>query len=482
MTGIGHPEASHPQREDLPGGAADPFPRDAVTEMVGRAERKRERREALQAWALGLGMAIVALGVPSERLWGNMQFVRQVAELGQSSFGILAPLARAITALTPLSPERVCYLLAALSWGLCLPALRATLRSIGFPHGVSLAAASIVVVSPGLWLGATSPLDFMPGVLAACLLARTLFRTDQSTRHGYQWRATLMLFLAFLLGGENLLLLPAVALAISSHPSKQDEPRWMAAFTLLIVMIVSVTILVSARDGGWTVLFTDLLAGGRPSIAALPWWLLWYGVLLGTGAYGVYVLLLGGRAPEELPPPRWVVPWCVVALVPVVGGSLATGPAGGFLVPMAAIGVADGLFRIERRVTAERLAAGLMLTQLSLTIVVSIVQRMTDPLDEWRRAARANLEPTDLVLTRGAERAYLLAHRWGLERLLLDGTGPAWSALRSDAEDALAHGRRVVLDAWTSAPDEPGGEWPRELEAALADLEVWTLTPAGFGR
>lgn len=481
MTGIGHPQAPDPPRGDPLGDGADPFPRDAVTEMVGRAEEKRERREALQAWALGLGLAIVALGVPSERLWGDMLFVRQVAELGHPSFGVLAPLARGIAAITPLSPERVCYLISALCFGLCLPALRSTLRSIGFPHGVSLAAASIVVVSPGLWLGATLPLDLMPGVLASTLLARTLFRTDQKTKYGYQWRATLMLFLAFLLRAESLLLLPAVALAISSHSSKRNEPRWMSAFMLLVVMVVSVNILVGSQEGGWNRLFTELLGGGRPSLGALPMWIVWYVALLGAGAFGVYVLLLGQRTPEELPPPRWVVPWCVMALVPVVGGSLSAGPAGGYLAPMAAIGIADGLFRIERRAVAEKLAVGLMITQLALTIMAAVTVRLTDPLAEWRATAREHLEPTDLVVTRGAGRAYLLAHRYGLAPVLIDETDPAWDTLREEAAEAIAAGRRVVVDTWDTVPNEPSAPWPTELDSALAGLEVWALTSSGIG-
>lgn len=427
MPPIGHPQAPDPPSPEGPDrreldphyepGSLDSFPRDEITALVSQAEAGRARREAFQAWALGAGLALVALGLPTERLWGSGRIVSQVAGEGPSAFGLVVPIASALHHLAGFAPERALYLVAAISYGLLLPALRGLLRTIGFPHGLSLAAATAVVLGPGIWTAATLPLGFLPGVLGATLLAESLFRTQQRTKQGYQWRASIFSLLAFLLGPENLLLVPAAAWAVTLHPTAKALPRLLPAFNLVLVLGVALVVLMTSPGGSlhkWNALLESLLAGGSMDPASKLRWVLWMPAFLGAAAFGLWALAWGKRAPEESPPPHWVYAWCLVALVPLLGGSLSYGPVAGFLVPMAAVGLADSLMRMEREERVLPIAMTLVIVQLIAAFGTSGYLRWTDPLGEFRGVARASLNPTDHVVAADPDHRYLLRRRWGL--------------------------------------------------------------------
>lgn len=469
-----------PPQEPHGHGADEPFPRERLTELLGEAEAARERRERAQVWLIGVGAAIVALGLPTERLWGGMELVRRTAGSGEPSYGILFPIAVALKELSGLSAEQVCFLIAAISYGLCVPALAALLRTIGFGRGIALASGLTALFAAGPWLGATMPGDFAPGILGATLLLRTLFQPRERLRNGYQWRATLLLALAFLLRPENMLLFPAVAWAVTRHRGRGRMPGLVPAFALALVTGFSLWVLMSGPRGPshWWHLLDTLLAGREPSLAHLPGWVLWLVGGFGVGLFGVYVLLFGRRLPEETPAPKWMVPWCLVVLAPVVGGSAAAGPVGCYLVPAAAVGLADWLTRRGREEAGVRWGAILLAAQVVATVLLVGAWRLGDPLREWRWRARAALEPTDVVGVVDARRAYLLAQRWQIATWRPDPSAAVVEPPAELAEQDAGEPRRVVLVGHGGAAGAGAGAapWPPPGSVLHPERDTWVLT------
>lgn len=423
--------------------ASAPFPREHLTDLLSEAEAARLRRERLQGWLIGIGLAVLALGLPSERLWGDMRLVRMTAGSGEISSGILFPLAALLTRIEGIGPEQACFLLAALAYGLIFPATLRLLRGIGFEHGIAMSATAVAVLTPVLWLGATQPVGFTPGALGATLLLATLFRPRERLRSGYQWRAVTLFFLAFLLAPENVLLLPAVVWAAVRHGGRARGP--VAGLTLALVGVFVVQILIS----GHAPTFWDaVLAGRSPSWSALPLWALYLVAGLGVSGLGLYALLLDRRLPEETPAPVWMVPWCLVALAPVAAGTPAAGPVGGFLVPAAAVGVADWLTRREGEHATRRAAVVSIATQLVLAGAVWVAWDGLDPAREERATLRRLLEPEDVVVTEDPTLRYLCRHRYGL--LVASGLEDLPADARERAREGAA---RIVL--W-SPPDTAG--------------------------
>lgn len=468
MSSIGHPQAPEPPAPDPDPnqGGREAFPREELTSLVGEAAEAEARRGLLQVWALGAGLMVLAMGLPLERLWASEAMVAQAADGGPRGYGLVAPMASLLHFALGLSVERSMYLLAALSYGLLLPALHRLLRAIAFPPELCLGAALGVLLGPGLWITATLPLDFLPGVLGATLLASTLFRTEQRTRQGYQWRASSLSLLAFMLGPQNLLLVPAVALATSQHPAAKHQPRLLPAANLLLAMGVGVVVLMGGVGAGgesWSNLLESLLSGGSMDPAGKLGWLAWMPLYLGLATLGLGTLLFGRRAAEESPPPSWVVPWCAAALIPVLGGSLAHGPAAGFLVPMAAIGLADRLLRIEREERVLPMVVGLLLVQILLSVGASAYLTLTDPNTKFRQVARQSLNPTDLVLTQDPDHAYLLRYRYGVR----------CASSSEEFQPAISAGDTLIIDSWAERETRP------DASAAGAAL-VLALTPKGL--
>ena len=430
--------------------SAAPFAREELHELFDGATARLDRRRRRQVWLLGLGLAALALGLPSERLWGPMDLVRRVAGNGEGSTGILLPLGMLLDRLSGLGPERVCFLFSALAYGLLVPSLANLLRTIGFEPRLSLLALLSVLLSPVLALSASLPLDFAPGALGATWLLTTLFQPRERLHNGYQWRAALLFFVAFLLRPENALLLPAVLWAVARHGGRSRGP--IAAVTSALVLFVALQILISGQPQAF---WDAVLAGRHPGLGAIPTWLLYLPLGMGPAALGLYSLLFGRRLPEETPAPTWMVPWCLVALAPIVGGSPSMGPVGAFLFPAAAVGLADWLTRREREEEALRLGSLLLILAALLAVGTRLAWEQSDPEREDRRALAQLLEPTDLVITSDPIREYWCKSRWEIR------TAPS---LAEATERYPEQSHRLVLLE------------PPSAGAVLSDrLPVWVL-------
>ncbi len=250
------------------------YPREELVALVNRAQRTARLRGHLQVWALGLGLALLALGLSSERLWGSMELPRMVAGQGGGlSYGLVFPLATGLRSLG-MDPEQACFLVSALAFGLCLPALVSLLGTIGFQRGVSLWAALTMLLSGLAWLGSTQPGDLAPGVLGATLLMLNLFKVTERVPGEYLWRVSISFILAFFMRPENLLLFPAAAWALSQHRSPHRLGGTTGALVLSMLTAVCLWILMDpgADETSMQHLLDNLLAGrggGAGSIAPL---------------------------------------------------------------------------------------------------------------------------------------------------------------------------------------------------------------------
>ena len=412
------------------------YPREELVELVNRAQRAARLRGHLQVWALGLGLALLALGLSSERLWGSMELPRMVAGSGGGlSYGLVFPLATGLRSFG-LDPEQACFLVSALAYGLCLPALVSLLGMIGFQRGVSLWAALATLLSGLAWLGSTQPGDLAPGVLGATLLMLNLFRVGERIPGEYLWRVSLAFILAFFMRPENLLLFPAAAWALIQHrsPHRLGGATGAVVFSMLIAVCLWILLDPGGEESSVQHLLDNLLAGRGGGLDQAPHWLLVGVGGLGVGWLGIHGLLFGRRLPQESPPPSWVVPWCLVALAPVVAGRTDFGPAGGFLLPAAAVGLADWLSRREQSPVGLGMGSVLLLPQALILLGLASAFEQEDPLGEWRPAMRDELQPSDRILSADPQKRYLAAVRWNLELV-------PWPV----AQDAKAKKSRVVF-------------------------------------
>ena len=449
------------------GSSAEAFPREQLTSLIQGAESSRQRRRRLQPFLLGAAFALLALGLPTSWLWGDMELPRMVAgEAGGYSYGLFYPAARGLCAL-PLGAEQACFLLAALGYGASVPAMVWLLRTIGFSHAISMLSTGICLLSCLAWTGATLPSDFSMGLLGSTLLMRTMFQQKERITNGYMWRLNTFFLLALLLRPENLLLFPACLWAAT-----QRSGRWggaTGAFSFMLVSTISLTILLGDDPSGakWQHVGDILVAGGERDVSALLQWAV--GALGGLGLclFGLYSLLLGRRNPEESPPPRWVVPWCAVAIAPVAAGSPEFGPSGAFLLPAAAIGIADWLARRGDEGRAISLGLRMLLGQLAATVLLVTLLWNQDPLRPWRNYARSALEPSDLIIAPRGPQSYLATVRWGLEVI---ETQPASQAIEALGDRGASERRLVLFDSDLV-----------DREAGLPQgMDIWLLTESSL--
>jgi hypothetical protein len=448
--------------------AGELFPREQTTELVGQAEERRARRERLEPWAIGAGLAALALGLPSERLWGNVWSVPEHA-LGHAGLGALVRWAAEKLAL---SAERGWFLVSAFAFGLSVPALTRLLERMGFEHRVALGATLVALIGPLGWIAATLPGPFHAGVLGAILLATALVRGPLDGTFLRWSRGAAFALLACWLHPQNLLLFPAVLLALSRRAPAR-APRLgetvRACLFLALALGLALAILSTVRTSeAREALLRVLLAGRSGGPLEILEWSGFLVLGLGLASVGLHALFVARRAPEESPPPRWLAAWCGVALVPIVAGAPAWAPLLPWLLVAAAMGVADWT---ARAASGGPRLAGALAGQLLLTALATWVFSATDPERAWREHARGALERGDLVLTSDPSHAYLLGERWELDTRLL-----APSLTREEGERALSPngGARVVLDG--SLESLPENVRPLLVERGVVPLE--RLDPA----
>jgi len=425
------------------------FPRVLTAKLVGEREEQRLGRETRQVWMVGAGLAIVALGLPLSRVLGQTIFS---APLPRAALGFLAEL-------TGAPRERVGFALAAVMFGLSIPLIASTLRAVGFVQHALLPAALIATLSPLGWLGATSATDFCLGVLVCTWLARGLFA------HSSVGRLLLVYAFGVILHSDAVWLLPAVTLGASTGPRDNGEESPSRFARALQTGLGGIAMLILARFGGGLAenLPWPLGSGStRPGTPDLSRALTVLGGL-GIGLWGLIAPWTRG-AEEVSRPPIWCLLFLILPLPTLFIGGVSMGS---WLIPIAALGLADLIQRGQTETGSLRRGLMLLAVQLLLTLGLAWRWEAEDPNRAWREIARAQLEPADLVISDDPRHLYLLVERWGLEACV--STAPDLSDRVARARSA---GQRIVRDGAASA-DEP---------AVLAGTSVFHLTEAGLSR
>ncbi|MEM9799552.1 MAG: hypothetical protein AAGA20_04435, partial [Planctomycetota bacterium] len=287
--------------------------------------------------------------------------------------GLLFPIGRgALELFERATPESTMRLIAGLTFGLALMMTLAFLRGLGFRRSTCVPAALAAFAVPYAWIGGTSPIDYAPGMFGASLLLWSLLRQEQGSSRGYQWRAILAFGLAYMLHLETVLLIPAVALAVSRHPEYRREAQ-VNFYAVVVVLVMSITIgLTGASEAERIGHLAERSLAGADSFGprALGQWIVALPIGLGVILFGLYQMLFAARAIEAKRAPVWIVPWSLAFLAPVVAGSPEFEPISPYLIPAGALGLADWLNRRGTAAKEARFGALLVGAQVAATVAI----------------------------------------------------------------------------------------------------------------
>lgn len=439
------------------------FPKYLVRDLVAQNLDSEERRLRAQLWIFALGMALLALAMPTEHLLGDgMRRIDRLARDQASWSDPWAAVLRLLAQLPGFSLEQAGFLAAALGWGACFLGLARLGGRLGLERGWALSMGLLVCGAPALVLAGTLPgQESWVGALAIALFTCLLGPVDRPGKP--RIGIAILLGLGLLgLDWRSLVLLPACTLAVDRARGRvlapfrgpaADErerapievrraPKAAMTFGLLgleIVVIAGMMLTITrAPDPVTRELGAASIPLGNALLSALAG-----GALL---VLGVLALTLAPGDEGESRPPLWIGVWAgggVLLLLDPRDQLLAWA----LLAPAALAGIAHGFARLEAR-TVWKLALPLLAMQLAFATWAIHRVRGTDPLAEWSALATRRLEPKDLVVTDSPARRYLLTHRWGVRALLgprgedIENEGPLVGEIRA----ALDLRHRVVID------------------------------------
>lgn len=352
--------------------AVDPGRRRRLFRRLARALEERQR---VQDLGYGLLVAAVALALPSAAPYttGDEAARRLDGAVDALTQGLVFPLGRGLMETFPeLDGASAIRLLAALALGGAFTLTLAFLRGLGFRRTASLPAALAAFAAPYSWIGATSPIDYAPGMLGASLLLWSLFHQEQTFKRGYHWRAIVCFGVAYMLHLEMALLVPATAWAVSRHPAHRREAQ-VTVYAVLTVLVMSIAIGLSGPSESLRVdhLATRALGGATgPDPGSWLEWITAAPLGFGVVLFGIYQLLLAQRTVDARRAPKWMVPWSLAFLAPVVAGSPAAEPISPYLIPAGALGLADWLNRLGSARRELRSGAALVAAQAVATAAV----------------------------------------------------------------------------------------------------------------
>ena len=466
------PEEDQDTVQDLLGG----FPRHLTTRLIDQGKSDRGHREVLAGWVIGLGLAVLALAFPLERL---------LFEERELPVRLLTSWVGQVVSLNDVGLFALRTALAALAYGACLPVMLSIGRRAGFPMGLNLVVSLGLLLSPAAWMAGTTVEAASVGLLFSLLAFASLWRTPNPGI----LPALLWLGLATACSPVYLWLLPPVAMAASKTDGESRGRLWRG-----VASVVGGVALAFALRG-----LLPLLGGGDSHLTAIeemkrglgtlvrefseshsgPGVVLTWGVGLlpglGLALAGVLSLFVLKRNESEEAPPRWLLWWCVL---PLAITALLSAPETRvpylWLLGPALVGCLDLLGR--RDADSLPLICGVALVlQIGVLTGVLAVSAATDPLSAWRAMARERLNPDDLVFTDDPQHLRILKERWGVEARLAKPDGPRGGGDSNvlpwvDREVVRAMGvlgldRRIAIDITN---DETTSTAARELRAALS--------------
>lgn len=366
----------------------EPYTDDSLAALKGRrrrllfrlrrATRLLDQRMRLQDIGYGLLAAAIALAVPAAQPFGAGAEV--AARLGgekELTQGLLLPIGTGMMEVfESLTPRTTMRLISAVCFGVALMLTLGFLRRLGFRRTAAIPATAAAFLAPYPWIGSTSPIDYAAGLFGASLVLWSLFQPEQSTKRGYHWRAILSTGLAYMLYMESALLIPAVALAVARHPRYRGEAsmNFYAVF-MVLGMMIAIGLAGTGESARVEHFAERVLAGANGfSWRSLGAWIVALPIGFGAILLGLYQLLFAPRGEDQKRAPMWIVPWCLVALAPVIAGSPEYAPIAPYLVPAGALGLADWLNHRGTRRGEVRFGAVLVVSQIVATVVIAMTR------------------------------------------------------------------------------------------------------------
>ena len=476
------------------------FPRLEVSDLVARGMASGRRREMVQDGAIALGLALLALSQPTERLLGDGPALVRWTHEGHwlSLHLLLQPLAQLLARGPSLGAERAWFLIAAISWAAAYPVLARLGVRAGYSRLAAGAGALLCLVSPVAVLAGTLPGPAGPLVFGSAVLFAALERARQhggadpsslgvaqvspsSPKSPKSNGALLGLWIAVALLEPNLVLLLPAVLWCGISGEIESSKRWrfvvsgLCAAGLLLALMIGCAFLGSGERPGDTL--NHLLARlvGTTSLGS-PGSLIWLAVLvpsLGVAVVGVVELFRRPGEAHEGPAPGWLAAFVgVPILVKVLAGTPGLDTSSWVLLPVCALGLAAFLQRLpeSRRMG---LIVALFGIQMALNVGFHWAMRLGDPTREWVASAARTLNPGDMVITKDQVHDYLLHHRFRVRTINLRTPVELASELRADwwydarelVRDHARHGGRLVLDWKVDSPPSGARDYPfpREL-------------------
>lgn len=469
--GFGAGEAERDSAAELIGG----FPRHATRDLVEARDDRLRTRLPIAALLCAAGVALCALGLPTERLLGPGPLLIDALATGgwSSSRALYLPLGQLVDALPRVGAEEAGFLLSAAALGaLAALAWRLGRRLEATPAACALVAL-LLVSAPVSWTAGTSSGPEVLGALGAFYAFSALATpgSHRGLRAGVGWCC------AAGMAPLYLWCLPAAALGLvrGRSPGRAVSVAMSWAFGWALVWLAGTALLkflVGSDPWGWLDLARaigrDALAGGGGP-QDITW--LWIPVpALGAALLGALGWFRRGKDGERAP--TWMLLWCVA---PALG--LALGGRSDWELPLLfALGpLAFGWHRLlglAPRWSGRGATIALVCAAVASVIGSRAALHATDPEADWRRVAERELQRGDILLTTSAAHQHLAARRYHLRSFAIHETARLSSGYRSEAlaallqriEPAHAAGARVVLDR----PLEPH---EAELRALVDELE-----------
>ncbi len=452
--------------------AHEAFPRRLIASMIAGASDRSLLRERIQALAIALGLALVALALPTTTLLLEGPELVEGSSHGAwiSVHLALTPIARFLALLPRIQIEQAWFIVSALAWGASGVACWKMLARHGIATRAAVLAGLSVLASPVAWFSGTMPGPSAPGLLGAFLVfGRLLEATREPERRDLDRAIATTWGIAMLLDIRTVWLAPAILMqsAQAAKATKQGSARVFErgvalgrpVIAWLVAAAIAVTLLHSEPAG--FAFFQRVLGTivGRGLGFSGSLWLVVFG--LGAAAFGFVALLMPPSQPEESRPPIWIAVWCAAPmLAPLVFGRVDWTSVAISLVPPAALGLASW-FSDRDWIVLARHGSLLLAGQLAIGWGFNYGVKSRDANAIWSVQAAQTFEPKDLVLTDSRQHAYLVRHRFRLAVVDLneplskdaDAVQDWWLKLNTRVRKTGDDGGRVVFDLGDRASD-----------------------------
>lgn len=481
------------------------FPRHATRDLVEAEEHQRRARVPLAGLALAAGATLIALGLPSERLFGPGPALVDASARGALADlrALYLPLAQLVDALPRLTAERTAYLMSGLAFGaLAWVVWRIGAARESSPHA-RVVAVVLALCAPAVWIAGRHPgpeaLATVFGAACFGVLARPRSQpgsrpganrdSKRGTSRGRAAIAGALWLAAASCSPAWVCALPAVALgavggatrgsANGARARSAGLARTFAAIRVALFLALAALAWVGGiglvhwidgaplwafRDAGFDALRALVGEDAGPTPARL-------GLAIGAiGPLWIGVLGLVARDERGDRAPAWVVAWLASSIAAALCVPLDAELAPAIALPPLALG-ALRLFTARPAWSTRAATIALIACSALAAGGATAWWNAGDPDAAWRAVLEREARRGDVLLTTSWSRDYLARRRYGLRAFEVGQTARLSRGYRAEEREILERrlarvrkaGARLVLDR------RPGTDDPR-LAAFVLDL------------